>query len=174
MWATGEASVAVAATATATGSRGHATMPQAILLQDVESLGARGAVVDVSAGYLRNYLLPRKLAQPATQGSIEAATRQRESAERVKREAEERAQENAAVLGRTVLTIPQQAGDDGRLFGSVTPQDIADAIRDARGIRVDRRKIHLEEPLRHVGTYMVVVEVVDGVTATIKTMVVAA
>jgi large subunit ribosomal protein L9 len=149
-------------------------MPQAILLQDVEALGERGAVVDVSSGYLRNYLLPRKLAEPATKGSIEAATRRRESAERAKQEAEDRARENAALLGRTVLTIPQQAGEDGRLFGSVTTQDIADAIRDARGIRVDRRKIHLEEPLRNVGTYMVVVEVTDDVTATIKTMVVAA
>jgi large subunit ribosomal protein L9 len=149
-------------------------MPQAILLQDVESLGERGAVVDVSPGYLRNYLLPRKLAEPATRGSIEAATRRRDAAERLKREAEERAQENAALLGRTVLTIPQQAGGDGRLFGSVTPQDIADAIRDARGIRVDRRKIHLEDPIRNIGTYMVVVEIADGVTATIKTMVVEA
>ena len=148
-------------------------MPQAILLEDVEALGERGAVVDVSAGYLRNFLLPRKLAEPATKGSIQAATRRRDSAERAQREAEERAQENAALLGRTVLTIPQQAGDDGRLFGSVTTQDIADAIRDARGIRVDRRKIHLEEPIRHTGTYMVVVEVADDVMATVKTMVVA-
>jgi large subunit ribosomal protein L9 len=149
-------------------------MPQAILLQDVESLGERGAVVDVSPGYLRNYLLPRKLAAPATAASIQAAERRRESAERAQQEAAERARENAALLGRTVLTIPQQAGDDGRLFGSVTTQDIADAIRDARGIRVDRRKIHLEDPIRHTGTYMVVVEVADEVTATVKTMVVAA
>lgn len=149
-------------------------MPQAILLQDVEPLGERGTVVDVSAGYLRNYLIPRKLAEPATAASIEAARRRREAAERAQREAEERAQENARLLGRTVLTIPQQAGEDGRLFGSVTPQDIADAIREARGIRVDRRKIHLEEPIRHTGTYMVVVEVADGVMATVKTMVVAA
>jgi large subunit ribosomal protein L9 len=149
-------------------------MPQAILLQDVESLGERGAVADVSPGYLRNYLLPRKLAEPATTGSIQAAQRRREAAERAKQEAEDRARENAALLGRTVLTIPQQAGDDGRLFGSVTTQDIADAIRDARGIRVDRRKIHLEEPIRNVGTYMVVVEVTDEVTAAVKTMVVAA
>jgi large subunit ribosomal protein L9 len=148
-------------------------VPQAILLQDVDSLGERGAVVDVSAGYLRNYLLPRKLAEPATRGSIDAAARRRERAERAKRDAEDRARENAALLGRTVLTIPQQAGDDGRLFGSVTTQDIADAIRDARGIKVDRRKIHLQEPIRHIGTYMVVVEVVDDVMATIKTMVVA-
>ena len=149
-------------------------MPQAILLEDVESLGERGTVVDVSAGYLRNYLLPRKLAEAATKGSVEAAVRRRESAERIKQEAEDRARENAALLGRTVLTIPQQAGDDGRLFGSVTTQDITDAIRDARGIRVDRRKIHLEEPIRHIGTYMVVVEIADDVMATVKTMVVAA
>ena len=149
-------------------------MPRAILLQDVESLGERGAVVDVSAGYLRNYLVPRKLAETATQGSLEAATRRREAAERAEREAVDRARDNAALLGRTVLTIPQQAGDDGRLFGSVTTQDIADAIRDARGIKVDRRKIHLDDPIRNVGTYMVVVEVADDVTATVKTMVVAA
>ena len=149
-------------------------MPQAILLQDVESLGERGQVVDVSAGYLRNYLLPRQLAERATKGSVEAAARQRERTEHAKQEAEQRARENAALLSRTVLTIPQQAGDDGRLFGSVTTQDIAEAIREARGVRVDRRKIHLEEPIRNVGTYMVVIEVADEVTATVKTMVVAA
>ncbi|MBV9839190.1 MAG: 50S ribosomal protein L9 [Solirubrobacterales bacterium] len=149
-------------------------MPQAILLEDVESLGERGAVVDVSPGYLRNYLQPRRLAEPATAASIQVATRRREDAERAQRETQERARESAAVLGRTVLTIPQQAGDDGRLFGSVTPQDIADAIREARGIRIDRRKVHLEEPIRNIGTYMVVVEVADEVTAAIKTMVVAA
>ena len=148
-------------------------MPQAILLEDVESLGERGTVVDVSPGYLRNYLLPRKLAEPATKGSIEAAVRRHEQAEQAKQDAEQRSQENAALLSRTVLTIPQQAGDDGRLFGSVTTQDIADAIREARGMRIDRRKIHLEEPIRNVGTYMVVIEVADGVTATVKTIVTA-
>jgi large subunit ribosomal protein L9 len=149
-------------------------MPTAILLQDVESLGERGAVVEVSPGYLRNYLQPRKLAEPATAALINVARKRREDAERAQREAQERSRDNAALLGRTVLTIPQQAGDDGRLFGSVTTQDIVDAIRDARGIKIDRRKVHLEEPIRNVGTYMVVVEVADEVTATIKTMVVAA
>jgi large subunit ribosomal protein L9 len=147
-------------------------MPQAILLQDVESLGEKGTVVDVSAGYLRNFLVPRKLASPATKGALEQARRRTEAAERAQREAASRAQEDAALLQRTVLTIHQQAGEDGRLFGSVTSADIADAIREARGIRVDRRKIHLEEPIRHVGTHMVVVEIADGVTATVKTMVV--
>ena len=148
-------------------------MPEAILLQDVEGVGERGAVIDVSKGYLRNFLIPRKLAQPATKGAVAAAQERVARAERAAQEAVERAQENAATLSRTVLTIPQPAGDDGRLFGSVTTQDIADAIRDARGLKVDRRKIHLEEPIKNVGTYMVVVEVADGTTATIKTMVVA-
>jgi large subunit ribosomal protein L9 len=149
-------------------------LPQAILLEDVESLGERGTVVDVSAGYLRNYLQPRKLAQPATTASIAAAARQRERAEQAERESEERAKENAALLGRTVLTIRQQAGEDGRLFGSVTTQDIADAIREARGIRIDRRKVYLDEPIRHTGTYMVVVEAAEELTAAVKTIVVAA
>ena len=149
-------------------------MPQAILLDDVETLGERGTVVDVSAGYLRNFLVPRKLAEPATDASIKQARRRQEDAERRAREAVERAQESASLLGRTVLTITQQAGDDGRLFGSVTTQDIADAIREARGLRLDRRKIHLDEPIKNIGTYMVVVEVADEVTATVKTMVVAA
>jgi large subunit ribosomal protein L9 len=148
-------------------------MPQAILLEDVAKLGDRGTVIDVSAGYLRNYLVPRKLAEPATSSSIKVAQQRQEDAERALRDAEEKARENAAVLGRTVLTISQQAGDDGRLFGSVTTQDIADAIRDARGIRLDRRKVHLDDPIRNIGTYMVVVEIADGVTASIKTMVVA-
>ena len=148
-------------------------MAQAILLQDVDNLGDRGTVIDVSPGYLRNYLVPRKLAQPATKGALEEAQRRMQAAERAKEDAEERAQENAALLTKTVLTITQQAGEDGRLFGSVTAQDIVDAVRDARGIRIDRRKVHLDEPIRNVGTHMVVVEVADGVTATVKTMVVA-
>ena len=149
-------------------------MPQAILLQDVESLGEKGAVVEVADGYLRNYLLPRKLAEAATRAAIAQAEQRREAAERAAREAIEKAREHASLLSKTVLTIPQQAGDDGRLFGSVTTQDIADAIRDARGLRVDRRRIRLEEPIKSVGTYMVTVEVAEDVSASIKTMVVAA
>jgi len=148
-------------------------MPEAILLQDVDQLGEQGAVIDVSKGYLRNYLVPRRLAQPATRGAIEAITQRREAAERAERQAVERAQENVNLLNRTVLTIPQQAGADGRLFGAVTAQDIATAIREARGLKIDKRGVHMPEPIRNVGTYMVVVDVVEGVTATIKTMVVA-
>ena len=147
-------------------------MPQVILLQDVEAPGERGTVVDVSKGYLRNYLIPRKLAQPATKGALAAAEVRTQAAERAARDAMSKAREDAELLDRTVLTIEQQAGDDGRLFGSVTTQDIADAIQEARGLTIDRRNVHLEEPIRTVGTRMIEVEIEDGVTATVKTMVV--
>jgi large subunit ribosomal protein L9 len=146
---------------------------QAILLADVDTLGGRGDVVDVSPGYLRNFLVPRKLAQPATAGSVAEAQRRRDAAERAEREAADKAQENAALLSKTVLTITHPAGDDGRLFGSVTSKEIVDAIRQARGLRLDRRKVLLEEPIKHTGSHMVTVEVHDGVTATVKTIVTA-
>ena len=146
-------------------------MPQAILLKDVDNLGERGTVVDVSKGYLRNFLIPRKLAEPATRGSIEAAKRRQQSMDRAQAEASQRAQDNAAVLNKTVLTITHQAGEDGRLFGSVTTEDISDAINEARGLRIDRRHIHLEEPIKTIGTHLVTVEVAPGVTAQVKTMV---
>jgi large subunit ribosomal protein L9 len=144
---------------------------QAILLKDVEDLGAAGEAVDVSPGYLRNYLQPRKLAQPATQASLDEAQRRKEVAERRAREAAERAGETAALLSKTVLTIQHRAGEDGKLFGSVTNAEIADAIAEARGLRIDRRKINLEDPIREVGTYMVEVEVSGGETARVKTIV---
>jgi len=147
-------------------------MPEAILLKDVEQLGERGDVVDVSKGYLRNFLIPRKLAQPATRGALEAARRRSDAADRAAQVAVQQASADADVLSRTVLTISQQAGDDGRLFGSVTNQDIADAIQEARGVKIDKRKVHLDEPIKNVGSYVVVVEVADGVTASVKTMVV--
>jgi large subunit ribosomal protein L9 len=146
-------------------------MPQAILLKDVEQLGSKGTVVDVSKGYLRNFLIPRKLAEPATRGSIEAARRRQVSLERAQAEASQKAQDNAAVLNKTVLTITHQAGEDGRLFGSVTTEDISAAIKEARGLNIDRRHIHLDDAIKTIGTHMVTVEVAPGVTAQVKTMV---
>jgi large subunit ribosomal protein L9 len=146
-------------------------MAQAILLKDVEKLGAAGEAVDVSPGYLRNYLVPRKLAQPATKASLEEAERRREAAERAEKEAAERAEETAALLSKTVLTITHRAGEDGRLYGSVTSKEIADAISEARGLRVDRRKIRLDQPIHEIGTYMVEVELGGGAVAKVKTIV---
>jgi large subunit ribosomal protein L9 len=146
-------------------------MAQAILLQEVDKLGERGDVIDVSSGYLRNYLVPRKLAQPATPAAIADSQRRRDAAERAATEAAAKAEDTAALLRKTVLTISHQAGDDGRLFGSVTSQEIVDAIRQARGVRLDKRRVQLEDAIRSTGTHMVTVEVADGVTADIKTIV---
>ena len=146
-------------------------MAQAILLQDVEGLGENGTAVEVSPGYLRNYLEPRGLAQPATPGALEAAIQRKEVAEKRAREAEARAVETASLLSKTVLTIQHRAGEDGKLYGSVTNKEIADAIRDARGLKIDRRKIRLDVPIHEVGTYMIEVEIPGGATASVKTIV---
>jgi large subunit ribosomal protein L9 len=146
-------------------------MAEAVLLQEVEGLGEAGDAVEVSPGYLRNYLVPRKLAQPATKGALEEARRRLERQEAEERQAAERAGETAALLGKTVLTINHQAGEDGKLFGSVTTKEIAEAIQAARKLKIERKKIRLDEPIRETGTFMVEVEVGGGKTATVKTIV---
>jgi large subunit ribosomal protein L9 len=145
---------------------------QAVLLADVENLGLAGDPVEVSPGYLRNYLVPRKLAQPATRASLEEAQRRRQRAEEAERQAVERAGETSALLAKTVLTISHRAGEDGKLFGSVTSAEIADAIQAARGLKVERKKIKLDQPIRETGTYMVEIDLPGEHSATVKTIVV--
>jgi len=146
-------------------------MAQAILLADVESLGEAGQAVDVAPGYLRNYLIPRKLAQPATPGALEEAQRRLEAAERAEKARAEREAEAAGLLSKTVLTIHQRAGEDGKLFGSVGPKEIVDALREARDLRIDKRKVKLDQPLRELGTFMVEIELADGAAAAVKTII---
>jgi large subunit ribosomal protein L9 len=146
-------------------------MTQAILLEDVEQLGQRGEPVDVSPGYLRNYLIPRKLAAPATPGALEQAQRRQAMLEKAEKTRAEREEQAASLLSKTVLTIYQRAGEDGKLFGSVGAKEIADAIQDARDLRIDRRKIRLEQPIREIGTHMVEIELADGAIASVKTIV---
>jgi large subunit ribosomal protein L9 len=146
-------------------------MAQAILLQDVDSLGERGQAVEVAPGYLRNYLIPRKLAQPATPGALEEAQRRLVAAERAEKARTEREAQAAGLLSKTVLTIHQRAGEDGKLFGSVGAKEIVDALREARDLRMDKRQIRLEQPLREVGTFMVEIELADGTVAAVKTII---
>lgn len=146
-------------------------MAQAILLQDVETLGERGHVIDVAPGYLRNYLIPRKLAQPATAGALEEAKRKMEAAERAEKLRAEREAEAAGLLSKTVLTIHQRAGEDGKLFGSVGPKEIVDALREARDLRIDKKNVQLEQPLRELGTFMVEIQLKDGTKAAVKTII---
>ena len=142
-------------------------MTQAILLEDVESLGQRGDPVDVSPGYLRNYLVPRKLAAAATPGALEEAQRRRAAAEKAERERADREQRAASLLSKTVLTIHQRAGDDGKLFGSVTNQDVHRALEE-RGFTIERRRIMLAEPIKSLGTHDVTVHLGPDTRATIK------
>ncbi|MBS1892504.1 MAG: 50S ribosomal protein L9 [Actinobacteria bacterium] len=146
-------------------------MAQAILLADVENLGERGTAVDVAPGYLRNYLMPRKLAQPATPGALEEAQRRMEAAERAAQARVAREAEAAGLLSKTVLTIHERAGEDGHLFGSVGPQQIVDALREARDLRIDKRKVMLDQPIRQIGTFMVEIDLGDGNIAAVKTII---
>jgi large subunit ribosomal protein L9 len=146
-------------------------MTQAILLEDVDELGRRGDPVDVSPGYLRNFLIPRKLAATATPGALEAAQQRRAAGEKAEKARAEREEQAASLLSKTVLTIYQRAGEDGKLFGSVGAKEIVDAISDARDLRIDRRKVRLEQPIREIGTHMVEIELADGAVASVKTIV---
>jgi large subunit ribosomal protein L9 len=145
---------------------------QIILLQDVEKLGLRGDVVDVARGYARNYLLPRRMAEVATKAKV--AELQRRETLRARHDAQttEQARGIAATLERTELRFDVNAGPTGTLFGSVTPTDIADELWNTAKIRVDRRKIHLDEPIKRVGRYEVPIAVFEDVTATVRALVV--
>jgi large subunit ribosomal protein L9 len=145
---------------------------QVILKQDVEKIGRRGDIVDVSRGYVRNFLVPRGLAEMATPTRLEEVHREMAEAEERDRRMAERAGEVAETLNKSVITIEARTGEDERLFGSVTAANIADAINRARGVRVDRRRIKLEEPIRSLGTHQVPVQVYGDIEASVKVIVV--
>ena len=142
-----------------------------ILLNDVEKLGLRGEVVHVADGYARNFLLPRRLAEKATKAKV--AELEKREAQRARHEAAsaEQAEAIADTLRKTVLTFDVQAGPTGTLFGSVTSTNIADEIWRTRKIRVDRKKIETDS-LKRIGRYSIAIQVFEGVTAEVKTLVV--
>lgn len=129
-----------------------------ILLQDVEGLGKAGDLKDVANGYARNYLLPRRLAAGATPELL-ANHQQRIAAEQRKREKQQASnQQQAERLGQVSLTFKARVGRQGRLYGSITSQDIAAGLRESEGITIDRRVIELPEPIRTLGTFKVPVK----------------
>ncbi|MCL2083625.1 MAG: 50S ribosomal protein L9 [Oscillospiraceae bacterium] len=129
-----------------------------ILQADVKDQGKRGDLVDVSDGYARNFLLPRKLAVEATAGALndyksrEAAKRQRAQAER------ENAARLSKLLKETVITVTARGGSAGRLFGSVTSREVADALKSQHNIEIDKHRIVMTEPLRTAGRHTVQVK----------------
>jgi large subunit ribosomal protein L9 len=143
-----------------------------ILLEEIEGLGEKGDLANVARGYARNYLIPRGLAEVATPGKVDEFRRR--TAERKAREVRsaEHALEVADTLNKTVLTITANAGEGDKLYGSVTASEIVERIYQARKVRLDKRKVRLEEPIKSLGTFMVDIDIYEGVEASVKVIVV--
>jgi large subunit ribosomal protein L9 len=145
-----------------------------ILLRDVPGLGQPGDVKEVANGYARNYLLPRELVEPATPGALKNLQARVAAAKRRVEKEQAQHQSLADRLSAVTLTFAVHVGRGDRLYGSVTSQNIADALQEQEGLRIDRRTIHLSEPLRQLGTFEVPVRVATKVEPRIKVSIVAA
>jgi large subunit ribosomal protein L9 len=143
-----------------------------ILLQDVEKVGLKGDVVSVARGYARNYLLPRRLAEPASAGRLAELERRDELRARHEAQTVEQAREIAGLIEQTELRFEMKAGPTGSLFGSVTATNVAEELWRARRVRVDRRKIGLADPIKRIGRYEIPVELFTDVSAEVRTLVV--
>ena len=144
-----------------------------VLRDDVDNLGRSGELVRVKPGFARNYLIPRGLAALATHGNVAQIEHEKKAAVVRAQKLRAGAQERASSLGAVSVEIAAQAGENGKLFGSVGTKDIADALA-AKGQEVDRKKILLDEPIKELGEYDVAIRLGYEVQATIKVKVVAA
>jgi len=143
---------------------------EVILREDVAKVGARGAVVKVADGYARNFLLPKRLAVPATDANKKIVDQEREAYLRREAKAKSESEDLAKLMNNVTLTIRQRAGENNQLFGSVTAKDIADGL-EGQKYHIDRRKIQLDEPIRTVGEHKVPVRLHRDVTAEITVIV---
>ena len=144
---------------------------EVILREHVEHLGRRGEIVKVAAGYARNYLLPRKLALAVTEGNKRIIARERQVADAREAEEKQTAEALASRLAAAELTIERRVGETEALYGSVTSADIAEALA-ANGLEIEKRKIHLDEPIKAIGEFTVPVRLLRDVTAQLKVHVV--
>ena len=136
-----------------------------ILLQDVKGKGKKGQMLEVSDGYARNYMLPRKMAIEATADAVNTMRmNDKATQERIAREKAE-AMETAKKLREMTVTVTAKGGGNGRLFGSITNQEIADALKAKTGIALDKRKIVIADPIKNVGTYTVTCKLGYEITA---------
>jgi large subunit ribosomal protein L9 len=126
-----------------------------VLNDDVADLGERGAIVEVSDGYARNYLLPRGLASRATAGNVEAAEKAMANRAAIERKSRDDAQKLATGLAGTRVVLAAQAGDEGRLYGSVSVADVVEGIRKFTGIEIERKHVDLPEPIKDIGLHQV-------------------
>lgn len=139
-----------------------------ILTKDVKGTGKAGEVVKVSDGYARNMLLPRGLAKEATEGNIRSLEKQKEIAAEKHAEQKAAAQAQAEIIESKTLVIKSKGGDTGKLFGSITSKDIADALLEQENIKVDKKKIDMDGPIKQAGDTEVIVKLFPEVTATLK------
>lgn len=143
-----------------------------ILTQPVNKLGKPGEIVQVADGYGRNYLIPRQLAIPATAGNLKQAEKLSAEHERHEQRLRTDAESLAARLRETPVTVTARAGENEKLYGSITASDIADAIQAQAEIEVDRRKVELDEPIRQLGEFTVPIRLHPEVTAEVQVKVV--
>ena len=141
-----------------------------LLLQDVKGTGKKGEVVSVSDGYARNFLLPRKMAEPADAQAINAANIKKSAAQHRKFTAGVKARESAQALEGQVVHVKARVGENGKLFGTVSGKEIAAALQEQKGIEVDRKKIAID-PIRALGEYTAKLSLFEGVSANVKVIV---
>jgi large subunit ribosomal protein L9 len=144
-----------------------------ILLKEIQDLGQEGELIEVKDGYARNYLLPRKLALPATSGNLNRLEEIRKHQRYKKQKNLEEAKSFAEALAQTEVKLQAKVGEEGKLFGSITTADIARALKEKLGKNLDKKKINLLEPIKRTGTYSVPVRLEQDVETTVKVEVVA-
>jgi large subunit ribosomal protein L9 len=144
-----------------------------ILTKDVKGLGRAGDIVKVNDGYARNLLFPKDMATPATEGNIKNIEKQKKVMEERRRKDHAAAAALAEKISRMDVKISTKSGETGRLFGSITAKDIADAMKEQHGLDIDKRKISLEAPIKNLGAFRVEVKLYHEVSATVNVTVTA-
>lgn len=139
-----------------------------ILTKDVKGTGKAGEVVKVSDGYARNMLIPKGLAKEATQGNIRSLEKQKAIAEEKRQENEAKAKEEAAKLEAITLEISSKGGENGKLFGSITSMDVAEALEKQEGLKIDKKKIEMDGPIKQAGVSTVTLKLFQDVAAKVK------
>lgn len=139
-----------------------------ILQQEVKKVGKKGDIIEVSEGYARNYLLPQKLAIPATNSNVNNAQQQKDAEQRKIQRAVDEARVMASQLSKVEVTLSVKTGEGGKMFGSVTAKDIADALAAQQGIDLDKRKIELKDAIKSPGTFPITIKIHPEVSAQIQ------
>jgi large subunit ribosomal protein L9 len=143
-----------------------------VLLQDVKDLGKKEQLVNVSDGYARNYLFPKKLAVEATSGKLKELEQKKNSEMKKKDKEKQAARELADKLNKSEISFKVKAGENGKLFGSITSKDVADAVKAQLKIEIDKKKIVLHDAIKSLGTYPVEIKVYPEISAEINVKVV--